>query len=353
MINQLQLYIGKTLLQTTLMIVLLILGIDVLFGLVHELGEERGGYTTLPIFMYTLFTIPRRVYELFPMSSLIGAIMGLGLLATHSELIVMRAAGVSIAKITGWVLKVAFLLAIVMGLIGEFVVPRTEYAAEALKVHTKSRGQAVLTVKGAWVRDEDMFIHIQYVLPDGRLQGITRYIVQDRQLKSASTIREARYKKGRWTLNDIQTSMLFDNEVTTQTVSKEVIKEWIDPSILEVLFTDPDDLSINGLWQYMQYLKNNKLDYSVYALVFWKKILQPLAVVVMVFLAVPFVFGPLRSASMGLRLMAGILFGFSFFVLNEILGPLSVIYSFPALAAALMPLLLFAGLGIWMMRKIT
>lgn len=352
MISQLQIYIGKTLLQTTLMIVLLILGVDFLFGLVHELGEERGGYTTVPVFIYTICTIPRRVYELFPMSSLIGAILGLGLLATHSELIVMRAAGVSVAKITGWVLKVSLVLAIIMALMGEFLVPRAEYAAEALKVHTKSRGQAVLTVKGAWVRDDDMFIHIQYVLPDGRLKGITRYIVEDQELTSASTIREARYKKGRWTLTDIQTSLIFDNEVKTQKIEQEVIKEWIDPSILEVLFTDPDDLSVQGLWQYIHYLKENKLDYSIYALAFWKKILQPLAVVVMVFLAVPFVFGPLRSASMGLRLLAGILFGFGFLVLNEVLGPLSVIYSLPAFAAAIIPLVLFAGLGVWMMRKI-
>jgi lipopolysaccharide export system permease protein len=350
MLMQLQTYISKTLLVTLIPIVLLVLGIDFLFALVHELGGVgRGNYTTWDALVYVLLTLPRRLYELFPMTSLIGVLLGLGLLASHSELIVMRASGVSVMRITGIVFQFALLLAVLMGLMGEYVMPSTEYLAESYKARAKSDGQAALTVKGTWVRDGNHFIHIDTMQADGRLQGLTDYVMNDAfQLQEIAHIKEATVENEAWQLSDIARSAFTENSVQTSAQQNATQVHLVDRQILQVAVLDPDNLSMRGLYHYAAYLQHNGLDNKLYVLNFWKKALQPIAVIVMVLLSVPFIFGPLRSASMGLRLLAGIITGFSFYVLSEIFGPLAMVYQLPPFFAVLLPIVLFGLVGLFL-----
>lgn len=348
MLYQIPKYIGTTLLITTIPIVLLVLGVDFLFGFIHELGGVgKGHFTTWNAFVYVMGTLPRRLYELFPMTSLVGVLLGLGLLASHSELIVMRASGISILRISFIVFQWALLLGVLMGLMGEFIVPKTEYWADAYKVRARSGGQAVLTVQGTWVRDENHFIHIAKINSDAHMQGITDYeFDKDLKLKNVTSIQDAVYQDNHWQFNDIKTTIITPTLVSTATQEKDTKVKWIDPHILNVALVDPDDLSMRGLWQYADYLQGNDLDNKPYLLNFWKKALQPLAIIVMMLLSVPFIFGPLRSASMGLRLLAGIIMGFSFYVLSEIFGPLALVYQWPPFLAAFAPIIIFGSLGV-------
>lgn len=350
MLYQIPKYICKTLLMTTIPIVFLVLGVDFLFAFIHELGAVgRDHYTTWNAFVHVICTLPRRLYELFPMTSLVGVLLGLGLLASHSELIVMRASGVSMMRITSIVFQWGLLLALLMGLLGEFIVPKTEYWADAYKVRTRSDGQAVLTVQGTWVRDQSHYIHITTIQGDGHMSGITDYAFDEAfALKSVTGIKEAIYTDGQWQLFELNRSDISPTKVETSYQSSETRSHFVDPHIINVMLLDPDDLSMRGLHQYADYLQDNGLDNKPYLLNFWKKALQPLAIIVMMLLSVPFIFGPLRSASMGLRLLAGIVMGFGFYVLSEIFGPLALVYQFSPFWAALMPILIFGLLGFFL-----
>ncbi len=341
-------YISKTLLLTTIPIVLLVLGVDFLFAFIHELGGVgRDHYTTWNAFVYVALTLPRRLYELFPMTSLVGVLLGLGLLASHSELIVMRASGVSIMRICAIVFQWGLVLAVLMGLMGEYIVPKTEYWADAYKVNARSGGQAVLTVQGTWVRHGRHFIHIAQIDGESHMSGITDYeFDQQLALKSVTYIKEAVYQEGAWHLSDIHRSLVSPTQVTTEYLASQKLTQWVSPHILNVVLVDPDDLSMRGLYQYAAYLQDNGLDNKPYLLNFWKKALQPLAIIVMMLLSVPFIFGPLRSASMGLRLLAGMIMGFCFYVLSEVFGPLALVYQFPPFFAALLPIAIFGLIGI-------
>ncbi|HLF66338.1 MAG TPA: LPS export ABC transporter permease LptG [Gammaproteobacteria bacterium] len=347
MMIQLQTYISKTLFLTTIPIILLILGVDFLFGLVHELGGVgQGGYTSWNALVYVAMTLPRRLYELFPMTSLVGVLLGLGLLASHSELIVMRASGVSVLRITSFVFQFALVIALFMALIGEYVAPRAEYWAENYKVEARSQGQALLTVQGLWVREGNHFIHIAKLQPDGHLVGVTDYALTDAfKLSSITHMQEAAQNGEQWQLHDLKRSHISPDKVTTEYEANATRSQLLDPQILTIAFLPPEDLSLRGLYQYAQYMQANGLDNKLYLLNFWKKALQPLAVIVMMLLSVPFIFGPLRQASMGLRLLAGILTGFSFYVISEIFGPLAMVYHLPPFVAALSPILIFGLLG--------
>lgn len=347
-------YIAVTCAALIALALLLVLGVDFLFAYVHELGGTgRGDYNAGAAFLYTALTLPRRLYQLFPMASLIGVLLALGLLSSRSELIVMRASGFSIFQIARAVMKVGLVLAVVVTLLGEFAVPKAEYTAETLKVRAKSGGQAVLTAQGTWVREGNNFIHIRTLLPKGRLQDVTSYVFNDAyQLQSATYIEHAKYRKDGWHLDNIQKSNISPVRITTEKHEKEIWPNLVDPSLLDVLLSKPDDLSLIGLSKYITYLKSNQQDAAYYELAFWKKIVTPFAVIIMVFLGVPFVFGPLRSVSMGLRILAGIVVGFTFYLGNEIFGPLSLVYSFPPIVAAIMPAFLFFILGYMMMRRV-
>ncbi|MGA2654926.1 MAG: LPS export ABC transporter permease LptG [Gammaproteobacteria bacterium] len=348
MLYQIPKYIGTTLFITTIPIVFLVLGVDFLFAFIHELGGVgQGHFTTWNAFVYVVGTLPRRLYELFPMTSLVGVLLGLGLLASHSELIVMRSSGISILRISFIVFQWALVLAVLMGLMGEFIVPKTEYWADAYKVRARSGGQAVLTVQGTWVRDENHFIHIAKIKGDAHMQDITDYEFDENlSLKSVTFIKDAVYQDNHWQFNDINKTTMGRAKLTTASIAQTTQEKWIDPHILNVALVDPDDLSMRGLWQYADYLQGNGLDNKPYLLNFWKKALQPLAIIVMMLLSVPFIFGPLRSASMGLRLLAGIIMGFSFYVLSEVFGPLALVYQWPPLLAALAPIIIFGAIAI-------
>lgn len=347
-------YIASACLALISLALLLVLGVDFLFAYVHELGGiGRGDYNANTALLYTALTLPRRLYQLFPMASLIGVLLALGLLSSRSELIVMRASGFSVFQIARAVMKVGLLLAIVVTLLGEFGVPKAEYTAEALKVRAKSGGQAVLTAQGTWVREGNEFIHVRTLLPKGELRDVTLYTFNDNyQLQSATYVEKAKYRKKQWHVENIQESFITTENITTSSQASDVWPDLVDPSLLNVLLSEPDDLSLMGLSKYIRYLKANGQDASSYQLVFWKKIVTPFAVIVMVFLGVPFVFGPLRSVSMGFRILAGIVMGFVFYLSNEIFGPLSIVYHFPPVLAALAPPILFLGLGYLMMRRV-
>jgi lipopolysaccharide export system permease protein len=347
-------YIASTSLLLITAALLLVLGVDFLFAYIHELGGVgRGDYHATTALFYTALTLPRRLYDLFPIASLIGVLMALGLLASRSELIVMRASGMSMVQIASAVAKVGVLMAVSASLLGEFVVPKAEYMAEGLKIQAKSSGQAVLTAQGTWVREEDDFIHIRSLLPNGVLQEVTRYRFNDRyELQSTTFIQEAKYRHHQWELTGIKESLISPKKVTMKEKASDTTKDLIDPALLEVLLSEPDNLSLIGLYHYIKYLKENKLDASHYELILWQKIAAPFSVILMILLGVPFVFGPLRNASMGLRMLSGIFFGFLFYLVNEIFGPLSLVYHLPPILAAWAPLLLFAFFGFWMMRRV-
>lgn len=345
-------YIGRTVLTYILLAIVLVLGVDLIFSFVRQLRYlGQGDYTIPVILQYLILKFPGRIYNMFPMASLLGAIMGLGLLAGHSELVVMRASGISFKQITWAVLRVALALTVFLTLLGEFVLPYAEYKADAIRAAARGKGQALYTAQGIWIKDGSSFIHVNVVKPDGLMLGVTRYEYDDKyQLQTASYSASARFADHHWIVENTRQSHMSAEQIKTETIPMMKWPSEVSPNLLSVLETHADELSMRGLLSYIAYLKDNQLDYNEYSLHFWKKIFQPLATLIMVFLAVPFIFGPLRSATLGLRILSGVMLGFCFYILNELFGPLSLVYHMPPILGAVLPSLLFAGLAMLLLR---
>lgn len=353
--DKLTLYIWRSILVAIMLMLMLLVGIEFIFSLVNEIRFIGAGhYTTLKALIFIALTLPQQIAQLFPMATLVGTLMGLGLLASRSELIVMQQAGLSVQDIIIAVLKLALILSFCAIVLSEVIAPISEKTAHEIKALSISQGQALRTTQGVWLKDGNEFIHIQSILPFNRLEGITRYEFDEQGLLlKASTAAYAEHEQDHWILHQIAQTRFDNNKTYKEHIDKMHWQSQMSPDTLDIVgIKDLTELSAVGLWQTIAYRQQNQLDANPYILAFWQKIVRPLATLVMMFLAIPFVFGPLRSATMGMRLLVGILVGFVFFTINQLFGPLTLVYQWPPFIGALFPTAIFFMFGMYYKRKV-
>ncbi len=345
-------YIGRSVVASISVVLLVIVSLDAIAALVDQLGELQGNYNFTQALVYIGLTLPSRIYSNIPFSSLVGCLVGLGLLASSSELVVMRAAGVSVKQITFAVMKPVLLFIAVSFLLGEFVTPLTDQIAESRRAIAQGDRKALESRHGLWNRDGDEFTHFNAVQPNGRLFGVTRYRFDgEGRLLSASFSRSAIYQGGYWIEEEGRETLLQPDAVSTHEFNQRRWNTSLSPELLNVLVLEPDALSAQNLYSYANYLRQQGLDDNEYRLSFWKKLLQPLAIASLVLIAVSFIFGPLREVTMGYRVFTGVIVGIVFQTTQDLLGPSSLVFGFPPILAVGLPILLCAGVGLLLLRR--
>ena len=350
--GMLERYIGRSVFFSILAVLAVILGLALLFAFIDELGDLHAGYGVAEAARYILFTIPARVYELLPMAAMIGCLIGLGTLASSSELTVMRAAGISLARMVGAVMRPLLVLMLAGVLIGEYVAPKTESLAQTGRSLAHASGGAQTTRHGLWHRQGDEYIHINSVQPGGMLFGVTRYRFDaERRMQTASFAHTARYEVDHWVLQDVSTTYLLGDHSEVRSAPSERWDIELTPQLISVVASAPDSLSISGMWDYIHYLSEQGLSNARYWLSFWTKVLQPLVTAALVLLAISFIFGPLRSVTLGQRIFTGVVVGFSFRIVQEMLGPASLVFGFSPLLAVLVPACVCSAIGIVLLRR--
>ncbi|CFQ67677.1 lipopolysaccharide ABC transporter permease [Yersinia frederiksenii] len=347
-------YIGRTILNTILMTLFMLVSLSGIIKFVEQLRRVgQGDYSAASAGMFTLLTVPKDIEIFFPMAALLGALLGLGSLATRSELVVMQASGFTRMQIAASVMKTAIPLVLLTMAIGEWVAPQGEQMARNFRAQQMYGGSLLSTQSGLWAKDGSDFIYIQRVSGDKELTGVNIYHFdkQDRLL-SVRYAATATFEDNLWRLSQVDESDLSNpNRVTgTQTLTGEW-KTNLTPEKLGVVAMNPDSLSISGLHDYSKYLRQSGQESNRYELNMWGKIFAPFSVAVMMLMALSFIFGPLRSVPMGVRVVTGIFFGFVFYVLDQIFGPLSLVYNIPPVIGALLPSILFLLISVYLLLK--
>lgn len=346
------LYIGRVILTTTLLCLAVLVGLSGLIKFVDQLKYVgRGLYDTADAGIFVLFSMPRDLEVFFPMGVLLGGLIGLGMMASNSELTVMQASGMSKFNIITSAMKTMFLLMIMVVLLSEFVAPGAERYARDMRTQAMSGGALLSDSNGLWARDGNRFVHIQQLLEADEIGDVTLYEFDGLQLKRLLHADHARWNKNGWELSQVQETWIDKDSTRVDSRPTMMLKSDLTPEKLGVVTVKPEALSLRGLTQYVEYLVANKQDGSRYKLAFWRKIFAPLNLAVMLLLACSFVFGPLRTVPMGARIILGIIAGFSFFLLSEIFGPLSLVYEVPPLLGAILPGLLFIGISVYLLRR--
>jgi len=349
-------YIGKTIFTTIMMTLFMLVSLSGIIKFVDQLKRAgQGSYDAMGAGMYTVLSIPKDIQIFFPMAALLGALLGLGMLAQRSELVVMQASGFTRFQVALSVMKTAIPLVLLTMAIGEWVAPQGEQMARNYRAQAIYGGAMLSTQQGLWAKDGNSFVYIQQVSGNSELNGVSIYSFNDqRRLQSVRYAAHAAFDEQQkvWKLSQVDESNLQDPKQITG--SQTVTGTWktnLTPDKLGVVALEPDALSISGLRDYVKYLKSTGQDSGRYQLNMWSKIFQPLSVAVMMLMALSFIFGPLRSVPMGVRVVTGISFGFVFYVLDQIFGPLTLVYGIPPIIGALLPSASFFAISVWLMMR--
>jgi len=351
--KMIQRYIAKHVLISTGFVFIVVLILSFIINLLGELRDiGTGEYGFGQAVLHVLLMQPHTLYQLFPMLILLGGVLGLGMLASNHELMVMRASGLSVGRITMTVIMAASLLIILATLAGEMLAPHANFIADQRKSSAQTSGQAVATASGVWIHEGNNFLHIERVLNRDRLEGVTRYEFDDKhQLIASYYAKFANFVNHQWILHHLVKTTLHQNKTVNQQFSVAIWNLQLTPNYLMVGLIEPEAMTLRKLADYSLYLHSNHLQSSIYQLEFWKRIFQPLTTLVMVLLAIPFVFAAPRSMNMGKRILFGIFIGFVFYTINAFMGQFSIVFQFLPAIAALVPTLLFAVVGYLMMFR--
>jgi len=350
----LDLYIGRTIIATTSLTLATVVGLSAIIKYVEQLRKVgKGSYDMMEAFYFVLLGIPRDIEMFFPMATLLGSLIALGMLASSSELTVMQAAGFSKLDVGLSVLKTAFPLMLVVMALGEWGSPQTVKMARELRSFALSGGNIVSVRSGVWARDVNDYIFIARI-DDEDLNGVNIWrFDQENKLQTIVYAAGANYIGDQvWQMNDvILTHMDGDVQLSKEELSIYNWKTTLEPDKLAIVTVKPEELSLSGIYDYVSYLKASEQEASRYELAFWRKLTQPVSIAVMMLLALSFVFGPLRSVTMGARIISGIVAGFTFYISSEFFGPLSIVYELPAIVGAVAPSLLFLVIAVMLLQR--
>ncbi|QMV13237.1 LPS export ABC transporter permease LptG [Vibrio spartinae] len=355
MFKILDLYIGRTIIATTSLVLVTFVGLSGIIKYVEQLRKVgQGSYDLIQALYFVVLSIPRDIEMFFPMAALLGALIGLGMLAASSELVVMQASGFSKLDIGLSVLKTAVPLMIVITLLGQWGAPQAQKMARDLRAFATSGGQLLSVRMGVWARDSNDFIFINKV-NDDKLYGLNIWRFDEhKKLREVIFATEADYETSnqQWEMKNVHITNMSDKVV----ISKQQFATYpwhtsLEPNKLAVVTVKPEELSLSGLYDYVHYLKISEQDTSRYELALWRKVTQPISIAVMMLMALSFIFGPLRSVTMGARILSGVIAGFTFYISSEFFGPLSLVYGFHPAIGAIAPSIVFLSVALVLLRR--
>ena len=347
-------YIIKTVLSAIALVTLALAGLNAFILLVNQLDDlGKGDYGLLSAASVVLLSLPHQVYLFFPVASLLGCLLGLGLLANHHELIVMRSAGISITRVTRAVCTAAFVVILFVTLLGETWVTSGVLAARNIKQKAISQEQLVLGEHNVWVRSNNDFILLGRVFADNHVEKVVQFHFDtSHHLALTRKFARADYNQGVWVAKEVRETYLYPNSTQVDSHERLIWDVELNPARWVLNKREPDEMKISELYQLTQLGLLDPAESLHYQLIYWQRLTQPLTSPVMMLLAIPFVYGPLRSSTMGSKLLVGLSVGFGFHLLNRFFAPISQVLHWPPLLAALGPTVVFALLSFYLMRRL-
>jgi lipopolysaccharide export system permease protein len=381
-VKVLQKYFAVEIIRSVSFVLIAFLALFAFFDLMGELRSVgHGGYRLEHAFLYVLMGLPGYAYELMPIAALIGTIYVLAQFASRSEFTIMRISSMSTLMAGAMLAKIGVVFAVTTFLFGEFISPKASELAEKLKLRVQGASISQEFRTGLWAKDVirengvtgtvigSRFLNVREVRPDGQLQGVKVYEF-DRDFRMISTITadHASYQGANvWQLADVletrfpaavgsQSRVVSDltAAISTRKMATQNLVSEITPDILAVLFADPDRMSALDLSAYAKHLEENKQRAERYEIAFWKKLIYPFAVFVMMALALPFAYLHFRAGGVSLKIFMGIMIGVSFQLLNSLFSHLGLLNTWPPFATAILPSALFllaAIVALWRVER--
>jgi lipopolysaccharide export system permease protein len=351
-------YVVRTVLVYTLLVMIVLLALGALFMFIGQQDDIGvGNYTAVQALLFVALNLPSYLFQLLPVAALIGSLLGLGNLARGSELIVMRASGVTTFRFCVWLGAAGLILASLMFVVGEYVAPPLGHYARQLKVFAKFDEFSLAGSRATWVRDGDTIISVDQQSASTRFGGIRVYQVdRTRRLLSAGRAESASVKGDNvWRLEKyLGTAFAGDPPVASVSRDGErEVRTSLSPDFLGLAIADPDGMGLRDLREYVAHLKRNDLQSSRFEAAYWSRLARFVAVMLVIMLALPFCVGSMRNSGQGARTVVGVLIGAGFVLLSQTLESSGQLFSLPPWLVGWIPTVLLGlvtGTLLWRNR---
>ena len=325
------------------------------FDLIYELKDVGvQGYKLTAALTFVALSLPGHLYELLPVAALIGTLFAMAQLVIHSEYAVMRTSGMSILALALSLMQIGLVFAVATFVTGEFLAPASEETAQKLRLKQNSGVVAQSFRSGLWVKDEGAFVNVARVLYDATLQDVRIYNFDDEyRLRSISQAREGKFvHQNLWVLKNVVQTKFDENHTSVATYATLEWRSVLTPSILSVLLVPPEKMSLWTLFSYVHHLRENRQESARYEIALWNKVIYPVAVLVLMILALPFAYMNVREGGVSTKIFAGIMLGLGFHLLNRLFGHLGQLAAWPPLVAAVLPTVAFLALALLLIRML-
>lgn len=351
-------YLGRSIWQSTLFVLLGFLSMFVFFDFLAEVDEVGvGSYQIEHAVAYVLLGVPGRSVELAPIAALIGTLWALSQSAANFEFTVFRVSGLLPSASVMALVRIGLPMVLVTVFFSELLVPASEEFRGRVREGFASSSPSGQLRSGLWLRDTaspsgagqggSRFINIAGLKTSQELSQITVYdfnakqrLVQEINAESASFLRQDD-AVSTWQLTNVEVlSFAADGRITRRKLSNERLVVPLSLNTLDAVIISPELMSSFELYRYIQYLRQNKLDSGLYEISFWKGVVYPFVIWVMMLLALPAAFLQARAGAVGARVLAGILVGVGFHLLNSLFSHLGVLTTWPAPLMAALPSLM-------------
>lgn len=345
-------YLARQVYAATAFVLAGFLALFAFFDLVNELGDLGiGEYHLREVLTFVALSVPAHAYELFPVVVLIGTLYVLAYLASNSEYTVMRAAGFSPRDAGRALIKVGLVFVAATFVIGEWIAPIAEQAAQTLKMRAKSSLIGQELKSGLWFKDERAFINIREARRDNALTGIRIYEFDaDYKLGLARSAERGEYRgDGTWRLFGVAQTKFTAAGPRVESAAEMDWRTALTPDLLNVLIVAPERMSAYRLYKYTEHLAGNRQKTERYEIAMWKKLVYPIATLVMMALALPFAYMHARAGLVGVKVFLGIMLGIVFHMLNSLFSHIGLLQNWPPFTSAVLPSVAFLGAAMLMM----
>ena len=351
-------YLASQVLAASGFVLLGLLLLFAFFDVIEELGSlGRNSYGLGQAAVVVLLNVPGHLYEILPVAALMGALFALSRLVGNSEYAVMRVSGLSTWRVAGYFSIIGVALALLMLLMGEFVAPWSEQAAQRYKLRATHSVVAQQFRSGLWVKDDKRFINVREVMPDNTLRGIEIYGFEaDGRLGWIRAAEQAHWRGNQtWDLQQVVETHFGADGIRASRTARQDWQSVLTPDILSVLLIAPEKMSARTLWRYVAHLKENNQKATRYELALWTKFVSPFIIPIMMLIVMPFAIQGPREGGTSVKIFIGILAGLAFHLLSRLFGHLGLLNDWPAAVVASLPLLIFLAIALagirWVDRR--
>lgn len=348
-------YLARSVARSVVLVAVVLTGLYLSVDMVREAGDMRAGYGLMEVALFLLRTVPARLYDLFPFAVLIGGMIALGQISARSELVAMRAGGFQRQRILGHVLAPALLLGLCVMLAGELLAPRLEMNARLDRERARDGQVGGNFGQSLWVRDGRMMIRAGILLwnedDQVRFGDLKLYMLDGaNRIERILQAGGGRHESGSWRLRDVY-ELDIGTGVTGRHADALELSSELDPGVFRALVTRPRLLPMADILRIRAYLEANEQDSTAYRQAFWRRLLYPLNMLMMLFSGVAFLLRYGRLLTPALGIFTGVSLGIGFFVLHRLVLGMAPVLPIPLGITHVVPAALFGLLGLLLLRR--